>query len=133
MSEMSAAAVAELSASSKRGDGLTKRARSRRTNRPLSAAGNTSQGRRIRDLYRAYAGALGNPDDPGTQAQLLAAVELAVAAETARAALLAGRGDVDQVIRLENLSARALRRLGLGGRREAPSADFSTLLPDDAP
>ena len=50
-----------------------------------------------------------------------------VLAEVARTGLLEGRGDLDQVIRLENLSARALRRLGLNGKRAAPS-DFSRLL-----
>ena len=76
----------------------------------------------MRDLYRAYSAALGDPGDPGVQAQVVAAAELVVAAEAARAALLAGRGDLDQVIRLENLSARGLRRLGLHGKRKREPA-----------
>jgi hypothetical protein len=91
--------------------------RSRMTNRPLAgrANGNTREGRRLRDLFRSYLGALGNPCDPATQAAVLSAAELTVAAEAARARLLAdGRGaDIDQVVRLENLAARALKRLAI--------------------
>jgi hypothetical protein len=85
------------------------------TNDPLRkrADGRTPQGRRIRDLFRAYSTAMGAPSDPGTQAAILAAAELVVAAECARAKLLADGGDVEQLIRLENLAARATRRLGL--------------------
>jgi hypothetical protein len=85
------------------------------TNDPLRkrADGRTPQGRRIRDLFRAYSNAMGTPSDPGTQAAILAAAELAVAAECARAKVLTDGGDVEQLIRLENLAARATRRLGL--------------------
>jgi hypothetical protein len=85
------------------------------TNDPLVRAdGRRPQGRRLRDLYRSYLASLGNPVDTGTgtQAAILTASELVVAAEAARTTLLAGEGDVDQVVRLENLAARALRRLG---------------------
>jgi hypothetical protein len=103
--------------------------RSRITNSPLARAnGNTAEGRRLRDLMRAYTAALGNPTDPGTQAEIIRAAELVVAAEAARAAYLAKPGDpsmLDPVIRLENLSARALRRLGIehGKREEPPRAE----------
>ena len=85
------------------------------TNDPLRkrADGRTPQGRRIRDLYRAYSHAMGKPSDPGTQAAILAAAELVVAAECARAKVLGDGGDVEQLIRLENLAARATRRLGV--------------------
>jgi hypothetical protein len=84
------------------------------TNNPLARAdGRTPQGRRIRDLYRLWHAAMGCPADATVQATILAAAELMVAAETAHAALLAGTGDVDQVVRLENLSGRAVRKLGL--------------------
>jgi hypothetical protein len=84
------------------------------TNNPLARAdGRTPQGRRIRDLYRAWHAAMGQPSDAGAQAAILAAAELVVAAESARAALLSGTGDVDQVVRLENLSGRAVRKLGI--------------------
>jgi hypothetical protein len=56
---------------------------------------------------------MGTPSDPGTQAAILAAAELVVAAECARAKILANGGDVEQLIRLENLAARATRRLGV--------------------
>jgi hypothetical protein len=89
--------------------------RSKLTNNPLRvrADGRTPQGRRLRDLFRSYHGALGRPSEPAVQAAILAAAELMVAAETARAALLAGTGDIDQVVRLENLSGRAVRKLGI--------------------
>jgi hypothetical protein len=82
------------------------------TNDPLRrrADGRTPQGRRIRDLFRAYSNAMGTPSDPGTQAAILAAAELVVAAECARAKVLADGGDVEQPVRLENLAARATRR-----------------------
>jgi hypothetical protein len=56
---------------------------------------------------------MGTPSDPGTQAAILAAAELVVAAECARAKVLADGGDVEQLIRLENLAARATLRLGV--------------------
>jgi hypothetical protein len=89
--------------------------RSKLTNNPLKvrADGRTPQGRRLRDLFRSYHQTLGRPSEPAVQAAILAAAELMVAAETARAALLAGTGDVDQVVRLENLSGRAVRKLGI--------------------
>jgi hypothetical protein len=106
--------------------------RSKLTNDPLRvrADGRTPQGRRLRDLFRSYLSALGNPSDPATQAAVLAAAELMVAAETARSALLAGAGDVDQVVRLENLSARAVRKLGIkpGGAKEVPGAALKAYL-----
>jgi hypothetical protein len=85
------------------------------TNDPLRvrADGRTPQGKRIRDLFRAFQAAAGNGSDPATVASILAAAELTVAAEAARAALLAGGGDIEQVVRLENLAARAVRRLGI--------------------
>jgi hypothetical protein len=85
------------------------------TNNPLVRAdGRSAQGRRVRDLFRSYCSQLGNPTDAATQAGVLAAAELIVAAEAARANLLAGRGDINAVVRVENLAARALRRLDLG-------------------
>jgi hypothetical protein len=89
--------------------------RSATTNNPLRvrADGRTPQGKRIRDLFRAFQTAAGDAGDPATVANILAAAELTVAAEAARAALLAGSGDIEQVIRLENLAARSVRRLGI--------------------
>jgi hypothetical protein len=85
------------------------------TNDPLRgrADGRTPQGRRIRDLFRAFSSGMGSPSDPATQAAILAAAELVVAAERARAKVLDDGGDVEQLIRLENLAARATRRLGM--------------------
>jgi hypothetical protein len=91
------------------------------TNDPLRKRvdGRTPRGRRIRDLFRAYSTAMGAPSDPGTQAAILAAAELVVAAECARAKVLADGDDVEQLIRLENLAARATRRLGVKPTSEA--------------
>jgi hypothetical protein len=92
---------------------MTRRAKT--TNDPISARAslNTSQGRRVADLYRSYQRALGDPTDAVAQANVLAAAELTVAAEMARVELLAGKADVDQLVKLENLAARAIRRLGI--------------------
>jgi hypothetical protein len=86
------------------------------TNDPLRvrADGRTPQGRRTRDLYRSYFDAVGRPSNPAIQASVLAAAELMVAAERARAEFLAGRGDVEQI-------ARSVRRLGIkAGAAPAP-------------
>jgi hypothetical protein len=93
--------------------------RSATTNDPMRAraSGRTSGGRRVRDLYRCYLAGMNNPDD-ACRAQVLAAAELTVAAENARAELLAGQGDIEQIVRLENLANRAVKRLGK--RTEAP-------------
>jgi hypothetical protein len=83
--------------------------------------GNTITGRRIRQRWRAYLAALGNPTDPLVRAAAADAAELKIAAEDGRAALRAGKGDADQVVRMENAADRAERRLGLGARkREQP-------------
>jgi hypothetical protein len=97
------------------------------TNDPLRvrADGRTPQGRRTRDLYRSYFDAIGRPGNPAMQASVLAAAELMVAAERARAEFLAGRGDVEQIVRLENLAARSVRRLGI----EAGAAVAAPLTP----
>jgi len=87
---------------------------SRTTNDPLAGVPrNTAAGRRVADLYRAYVTALGNPSETIVLANALAAAELTVAAEAARSKLLAGAGNADAVVRIENLAARALKRLGI--------------------
>jgi hypothetical protein len=103
---------------------MTRRAKI--TNDPVSvrASLNTSQGRRVADLYRSYLRAMGGPSDTVAQANVLAAAELMVAAEMARVDLLAGKADVDQLVKLENLAARAIRRLGIKpGAAAAPGDD----------
>lgn len=86
------------------------------TTRPLTvrAPGNTATGKRIRDLYRAFMAAMGEPVDAVSQAAVLRACELMTAAETARAALLAGQGDIDQVVKLEGSARRAVADLRIG-------------------
>ena len=91
------------------------------TNDPMRARtnGRTSAGRRVRDLFTAYLAAMGRIDDIA-RAQALAAAELTAAAENARTKLLAGQGDIEQIVRLENLANRAVRRLGIKPGAEAP-------------
>jgi hypothetical protein len=55
--------------------------------------------------------ALGSPEDVVTQASILAAAELKVAAEDARKRTLDGAGDADALVRIENLAHRAERKL----------------------
>ena len=101
-------------------EALAPRQRSATTNGPMRrTSGNTAAGRRVRDLYNAFLQHMTNPTDTIAQANALNAAELTVAVENVRAKLLAGQGDVEQIVRLENLANRAVRRLGLR-RTEAP-------------
>jgi hypothetical protein len=97
--------------------------RARVTNDPLSRnSQSTATGRRVADLYRSYLRAMPDRSCIG-QADALRAAELTVAAEEARARLLAGSGDPNAVVRIENLAARAVRKLGLtpaAGARHVP-------------
>ena len=61
---------------------------------------------------------MGDPDDVVLQANALRAAELTTAAEVARGKLLSGIGDADQVVKLENMAARAVRALGIGRKRK---------------
>jgi hypothetical protein len=90
--------------------------RSRTTTHPLVARtdGHTKQGKRIRDLYRAFMNRIGDPTDPIAQSAALTAAELTFAAEACRAKVLADAGDAalaDSLVRLTNLADRAERRL----------------------
>jgi hypothetical protein len=105
---------------------LPKRQRARRTNDPLANLDmNTSRGRRTADLVRAYLGALGHPADIERQAAVIAAAELQVLAEEARAAALkeGAAADLDRVVRVQGAADRAVRRLGIkpGGAPKPPS------------
>jgi hypothetical protein len=95
--------------------GAPSRCRSRTTNAPVKSRHNlnSAPGRRVSDLYRAALAAMGNPIDAVSQANALAAAELKVAAENERAKLLAGAGNADALVRVENLAARAERKLGI--------------------
>jgi hypothetical protein len=77
-----------------------KRLRAKLTNNPIAARAsrNTARGRRIADLYRAYAIALGSPSDTVTLSNVLAAAELKAASDVMRDKLLAG-ADVDPRLR----------------------------------
>jgi hypothetical protein len=71
----------------------------------------TTQGRRIRSLFRAYMARL-KPGDPLHQAAAMRAAELVVSAEEMRARLLAGDTSAEEAVtRLENAARRAERDL----------------------
>jgi hypothetical protein len=92
--------------------------RSRTTNDPTSRANqDTAAGRRLADLIRGFLAEMGNPRSPVAQADAIRAAELTVAAEDARAKLLAGDGDANAVVRIENLATRAVRKLGIDDRQ----------------
>jgi hypothetical protein len=80
----------------------------------VRANGNTRTGKRIRDLYQAYASGIG-ADDVAGQAAALATAELRVAAEACRATVLANAVDATLIaacVRLEGAADRAERKLG---------------------
>jgi hypothetical protein len=92
--------------------------RSRITNDPLRRAnGNTSDGRRIRDLARAYLAQVENPSDPIVQADVMAAAENKALAEAMRLRALRGE-QIDHAVlgQVENRARRAEARLGIGKR-----------------
>jgi hypothetical protein len=110
--------------------------RSRRTNDPNhgGVSRNTSAGRRVRDLLRAYLKAMGDPDDVVLQANALRAAELVTAAEIERHKLLSGVGDADAVLRLEGAAGRAVRALGIARKREPEGETIADIMreADDA-
>lgn len=117
------AAVAASSASRTLRAELPKRLRSARANDPYAGTNlNTAQGRRLRDLASSYLRALDNPQDVARQAQVIAAAELQVLAEEARATALRepGTADLEQAVRLHGLADRALRRLGIKATAPKP-------------
>lgn len=80
---------------------------SRRRLLAVRAPRRTPQGRRIRCLFRGFIAKL-DPDNELHQARALRAAELAVAAEDARAKLLAGDTSIEEAVtRLENAARRA--------------------------
>jgi hypothetical protein len=126
MLEKRSAAVSAPSPIRSFGVELPCRQRARRTNDPLADTNtNTARGRRIADLVRAYLRALGNPIEIERQAAVIAAAELQVLAEEARASALKqsnGGADLDQIVRVQGAADRALRRLGIKpGKPAAPS------------
>jgi hypothetical protein len=95
---------------------LPSRQRAKRTNDPFAGIDlNTARGRRVADLVRAFLLALENPAGIEQQAAVIAAAELQVLAEEARAIALkrSGHADLDQVIRVQGAADRAVRRLGI--------------------
>jgi hypothetical protein len=111
--------------------GLPPAQRAKRTNDPFAGIRtNTARGRRIADLVGAYLAALGNPTEIARQAEVIAAAELQVLAEEARALALqqVGHADLDQIIRLQGAADRAVRKLGLNHRREPEGPSLGNIL-----
>jgi hypothetical protein len=108
--------------------------RSRTTNDPTTRCNQaTAAGRRLNDLIRGFLHEMGNPTSTVAQSAAISAAELVVAAEDARAKLLAGNGDPDQVVRLENLAHRAVRKLGIERRQNAkPKKSFAEYVREKA-
>jgi hypothetical protein len=92
---------------------------------------NSNHGRRVVDLTTDYLARLGNPTSITLQASVLAAVQLLVLSEQARTAALAASpptvDQLDQIVRLESIAARSLRRLGLESAPPRKSAADVTL------
>jgi hypothetical protein len=107
--------------------------RSRVTNNPISRANqDTADGRRVADLFRAFIREMGDRARSVTaQTDALAAAELTVAVEAARARLLSGTpGSADEVVRLGGELRRAVRRLGIDRAASAPTSIRDRLLRD---
>jgi len=67
-------------------------------------------------LVRAYLKALGDPEDAGRQAEVIAAAEMQVLAEEARSAALrepAKANLLNSAVRVQRAADQALRRLGI--------------------
>lgn len=134
MLENRSIAVATPLSSRARSAELPSRQRAKRTNNVLAGIDtNTARGRRIADLVRAYLQALGNPAEIERQAAVIAAAELQVLAEAARAAALKQSiGDIDQVIRVQGAADRAVRKLGLDHQRKPAPIPLRDLLAAEA-
>jgi hypothetical protein len=122
--KMRTATVTEPSAARAANAEPRRQLRSVRTNNPFAGglSKNTSAGRRVADLLRSFLRAMGDPSDAVLQSNALRAAELTVAAETARAKLLAGDGEIDAVVRIEGMAARSVRGLGIKSTTSAPTA-----------
>jgi hypothetical protein len=104
--------------------------RAKATNDPFSLplVNKRAQDRRRRDLVTAFIAGLGGPSAASELAliHVRRAVELTVAAEQTRAAMLTGAAvDLDQLVKLEGEARRAMRTLGikLGPKPHVPLRD----------
>jgi hypothetical protein len=95
--------------------------RSKITNDPTARHGRSAEARRVKDLFASYMLALGSPADDGTVAMVLAAAEAVTIAENARRDHLAGKIGVNDMIRAEGASNRALKRIGLNKPTPKPA------------
>jgi hypothetical protein len=102
-----------MSSASSALDRKPSKVRSKVTNDPTARHGRSAEARRVKDLFASYMLALGNPTDNGTVAMVLAAAEAVTIAENARRDHLAGKIGINDMIRAEGASNRALKRIGL--------------------
>jgi hypothetical protein len=89
--------------------------RSKITNKPLHRwKGNTPEGRRCRDIFRALMHAAGQPTDPAIIARLASVADTAVLTDTVRERAARGEPvDYGALHRMEARVDREFRRLGL--------------------
>jgi hypothetical protein len=91
--------------------------RSRVTNNPNAASGldgRSSLARRFRDIFQNFLNTIGRPLDEQELAEVRRCAELSLICEEARAALMRSSGsaaDLNSLLKLENVLARAERRL----------------------
>jgi len=98
------------------GDELRKERRRQRERKPLD--GRTRTQRRIRALTAAYLAALGGTASPEFRDRCERAAQLVAIAEETRCKALSGGVDLDDLVRVENASDRAVRALGPDRKRE---------------
>jgi hypothetical protein len=113
------------------GAALPRTHRSARSNNPFAGINRrTAGGRRIADLVRQYLDALGNPQDIGVQAQVIAAAEMAVIAEAVRtrALLEPASADLDAIVRMQRAADQAMRRLGIKATAAAKTPTLAEYL-----
>ena len=100
--------------------------RSKTANDPTHRVnGNTARGRRLRELYSGFLQHTGSHPDTLAQARALSAAELLLCAEDARAKLLAGDGDIELVVKLENLANRTIKQLGIANDGGLVDANYT--------
>jgi hypothetical protein len=102
--------------------------RDRLTNEPTRNSHGTPLERRVKDLFRSFLRDMTNRS-AYAQADALAAAELTAGAEEARRRWVAGKGDIDEVVKAERLARHAVRKLGIDRQRAAKPkktlADYS--------
>jgi hypothetical protein len=94
----------------------------------------TREGRLRQKLIDGYVQALGGRVSPIVMQDITRAAELVLLAKTARAELAAGKTTINDVVKLEGASDRAIRRLGIKpGAAAAPVQTLADYLGEGSP